>query len=320
MSVEGHWIEARIARRRIEAEDILSLDLVAADGEALPHFSAGAHVDIEVAPGTIRQYSLCNSDADRTHYQVAVLRDPASRGGSVAIHERMHEGDAVRISAPRNHFPLQQTAGRSILIGGGIGVTPLLCMAERLQRSGARYHLHYCTRSPERTAFRERIAETALAANASFHFDSEGSLLDPAALFAGLGGDDHIYVCGPAGFIAWIEAAANAADVPAANFHREYFAAPDSTGEESEGARAFEVRIASTGQVIAVAADEAVTTALSNAGIELPISCDQGVCGTCITRVIEGEPEHRDLLGLSGNAEFTPCCSRAKTALLVLDL
>lgn len=320
MSVEGHWIEARIARRRIEAEDILSLDLVAADGEALPHFSAGAHVDIEVSPGLIRQYSLCNSDEDRMRYQVAVLRDPASRGGSIAIHEGMQEGDPVRISAPRNHFPLQQTAGRSILIGGGIGVTPLLCMAERLQRGGARYHLHYCTRSPERTAFRERIAGSALAGNASFHFDSEGNLLDPAALFAGLGADDHVYVCGPAGFIGWIEAAAMAADVPTANFHREYFAAPESSGDAGEGARAFEVKIASTGQVITVAADEAVTTALSKAGIELPISCDQGVCGTCITRVIEGEPEHRDVLGLSGNAEFTPCCSRAKSALLVLDL
>lgn len=318
MTIDRDWITVRIARRAIEAEDIVTLDLVSLGGGELPPFSAGSHIDMEIASGLIRQYSLCNSSSDRTRYQIAVLKDPASRGGSIAVHDRLRAGDEVRISAPRNHFPLHSIAGNSILVAGGIGITPLLCMAERLAATGGRFQLHYCAREPKRAAFRRRIMSSAIGTNVSFHFDSEGQAFDPAATFAAAGSGDHAYVCGPAGFIRWVEDAALAAGMGSDRFHREYFAAAVDVAEGQNSA--FELRIASTGQTLTVAADETVAAALSRAGIEVPTSCDHGVCGTCITRVIEGVPDHRDMLGLSGEAEFTPCCSRAKTPVLVLDL
>lgn len=321
MTIDRSWITTRIARRTVEANDIVSLDLVSVDGGELPAFSAGSHVDVEIAAGLIRQYSLCNTGADHGHYRVAILRDPASRGGSIAAHDRLGEGDQVRISAPRNHFPLHHTTGMSLLIAGGIGITPLLCMAERLQMTGGRFSLHYCARSPDRTAFRRQIAASPIAAYTRFHFDSngEGDRLDAAALFAAMGADDHAYVCGPAGFIDWLERAATAVGIASDHFHREYFSA-GAVEAPAGGERGLEVKIASTGRVIAVAPDRSVAHALEAAGIEVPVSCDQGVCGTCITRVISGTPDHRDKLGLSGDAEFTPCCSRALTPMLVLDL
>jgi len=321
MTIERTWISARIARRQVEAEGIISLDLVSLEGSDLPPFSAGSHIDVEIAPGLIRQYSLCTPGGEHGHYQIAALRDPQSRGGSIAIHEQLREGDTVRVSAPRNHFPLQPTEGVSLLLAGGIGITPLLCMAERLAATGGCFRLHYCARSPERTAFRDRIAGSPIGAHTHFHFDSEGpaAALDPAGLFAAMGPEDHAYVCGPSGFIDWIDEAARTAGLPPERLHREYFAAGEAAVPEG-GNRSFAITIASTGQVVQVGADETVAAALSRVGHEVPTSCDHGVCGTCITRILEGDPDHRDLLGLSGHAEFTPCCSRAKTPTLVLDL
>ncbi|MCW3837626.1 PDR/VanB family oxidoreductase [Sphingomonas canadensis] len=314
------WLELRIISRRIEAQDIVALTLAAPDGSALPAFSAGSHIDVEVSPGLIRQYSLCNDPAGSSHYEIAVLRDPASRGGSIAIQEGFGEGDTIRVSEPRNHFPLQPVRGKALLMAGGIGVTPLLCMAERLSATGADFALHYCARTPARTAFRDRIAASRFADRVRYHFDDgpDGQRLDPAALFANCGEAD-VYVCGPAGFIDWICSAATAAGIAQDRVHREYFSAVPAEPVPG-GDLPFRLRIASSGETIEVAADESAAAALARHGIELPISCEQGICGTCITRVIEGEPDHRDMLMLDGNSEFTPCCSRALTPELVIDL
>lgn len=314
------WLDLRIVSRRVEAEDIVALVLAAPDGAPLPPFSAGSHVDVEVAPGLVRQYSLCSTPAARDRYEIAVLRDPASRGGSVAIHERFLEGGAVRVSEPRNHFPLQPVRGKALLIAGGIGVTPLLCMADRLSAIGAPFALHYCTRSPARTAFRDRIAASEFAPQVHFHFDDgpEVQRLDPASLFTAAVADLDLYICGPAGFIDWISAAAVSAGIAPQHIHREYFSAVPV--EPAAGDSPFLLRIASTGESIEVAADETATAALARHGIEIPVSCEQGICGTCITRVIEGEPDHRDMLMIEGDAEFTPCCSRSHSPILVIDL
>lgn len=315
------WLDLRIVSRRDEAEDIVALVLAAPDGGPLPPFSAGSHVDVEVAPGLIRQYSLCSTPAARDHYEIAVLRDPASRGGSIAIHEQFREGGTVRISEPRNHFPLQPVRDKALLLAGGIGVTPLLCMADRLSAVGAPFALHYCTRSPARTAFRDRIAASDFAGQVHHHFDDgpEAQRLDPAPLFAGAGPDVDLYICGPAGFIDWITAAAASAGIAQAHIHREYFSA--APVESAPGGDApFVLRIASTGEAVTVGADESAAAALARHGIEISISCEQGICGTCITRVIEGEPDHRDMLMIEGDAEFTPCCSRSHTPVLVIDL
>ena len=313
------WLEARVARKRVEAEGIVSLALEAADGPALPAFEAGAHVDVEIRPGLVRQYSLCNAPRSGSRYVIAVLREPASRGGSAALHDDFHEGDRLRIGAPRNLFALAAGASPALLVAGGIGVTPLLAMAEELLARGADFELHYCARSWARAAFRERLAEPDMAGRTVFHVDGDDATraFDPAAAVRKLSADSHVYVCGPAGFIEWIVGRMLQAGWPAERLHREYFQAVPG---DVNGDTAFEVRIASTGQVVAVPPGRSVAAALADAGIEVALSCDQGVCGTCITRVLAGTPDHRDQLGLGGNDRFTPCCSRSATPLLVLDI
>ncbi len=313
-------LQVQVLTRRVEAEGICSYELARADGAPLPAFSAGAHIDVHLPGGLVRQYSLCNDDRETHRYRIAVLRDPASRGGSVTVHEQVQEGDTLTISAPRNHFPLV-AAPFSLLLAGGIGITPLLCMAQRLAATGQDFRLHYCTRSLARTAFHDSVA--AFGERARLHLDDGDATqkLDlPAALAAAPAGS-RLYVCGPTGFIDFVVNTARAAGWPADHLHLEYFgAAPQDTA----GDRAFEVRIASTGQTYAVPADKTVVEALQDQGVEVLISCEQGVCGTCLTRVLEGECEHRDMYltdeEKARHDQFLPCCSRARSPLLVLDL
>ena len=161
----------RIAAKRIEATDICSFELVTLDGNRLPPFSAGSHVDVHVPGGMTRQYSLCNDSTESHRYLICVLNDPATRGGSKSMHEALHEGDELVISAPKNHFQLVHEARRSVLLAGGIGITPILCMAERLATTGADFDLHYCTRSAARTAFKSRIERSTFTSKVQFHFD-----------------------------------------------------------------------------------------------------------------------------------------------------
>jgi vanillate O-demethylase ferredoxin subunit len=316
-------IPVRVARKATEAEDIATFELVAADGSALPPFAAGAHIDVQLPGGPTRQYSLCNDPAESHRYLIGVLRDPASRGGSAAMHERVHEGDVLHISTPKNHFPLAHGAVRSVLLAGGIGITPILCMAERLAVAGADFTLHYATRSPARTAFRQRIAGSSFAARVHFHFDDgdDAQRLDIGAAVGRPAAGTHLYVCGPKGFMDAALGAARAAGWPEGRLHYEFFSAEVAPGPDDG---AFEVQLASSGRVIPVAKDQTVVAALAAAGVEVPTSCEQGVCGTCLTRVLEGEPEHKDLYltaeEQAANDQFLPCCSRARSARLLLDL
>jgi vanillate O-demethylase ferredoxin subunit len=322
MMADGATIAVKVVAKVREAEEIVSFELAGADGTALAPFAAGAHVDVHVGPGLVRQYSLCNDPAESHRYLIAVLRDAQSRGGSVAMHDTVNVGDTLHISAPKNHFPLA-LAGRYLLLAGGIGVTPILCMAERLANIGANFAMHYCARSPERTAFRERIGAAAFADRVQFHFDSGApqQKLDLAALLTGAADDLHLYVCGPAGFIDAVTAAAGAHGWHGDHVHLEYFgAAPQNTS----GDQPFDVRIASSGLTFAIPAGQTVVGVLAAHGIEIPVSCEQGVCGTCITRVLHGEPDHRDVYFTDEehalNDQFTPCCSRSRSSVLVLDL
>jgi vanillate O-demethylase ferredoxin subunit len=315
-------LAVKVLRKKQEAQDIASFELARADGGPLPAFSAGSHIDVQLPNGLTRQYSLCNDSVEQHRYRIAVLRDAASRGGSVAMHEAVNEGDTIHISEPRNHFPLQH-AQRSLLFAGGIGVTPLLCMAQRLAKIGADFTMHYSTRSPERTAFREEIAASTFASNVQFHFDSgaAGQILNVPAALGQVDAGTHIYICGPAGFINHVLQNAQGMGWPASQIHLEYFA---STPQDTTADTAFEVKIASTGKSYTVASDQTIVHALQQHGIEILTSCEQGVCGTCITRVLEGECDHRDLYFTdeekAKNDQFTPCCSRAKSRVLVLDL
>lgn len=312
-------LKVRIERRDNEAEGICSYELVSVDGAPLPAFSAGAHIDVHIAPGLVRQYSLCNSPSERHRYVIGVLRDPASRGGSQAMHEQIRAGAALTISAPRNHFPLVD-APRSVLLAGGIGITPLLSMAETLSAQGAQFELHYCTRSPERTAFRDRILSAPYAPQVRFHHDSVKPL-DLPALLAGLPRDTHIYFCGPAGFINHVQATAALVNWPESQLHLEYFGAAPV---ESDGDLPFEVKLKSSGKCYTIPPGRTVLRVLSDAGVFVPASCEQGVCGTCLTRVLDGVPDHRDLYltesEQAANDLFAPCCSRSRSATLLLDL
>lgn len=316
-------ITVRVARKQQEALDIATFELVAEDGGALPAFSAGSHVDVHLPGGITRQYSLCNAPGESHRYQIGVLRDPASRGGSHAMHDQVLEGQLLKIGAPANHFPLAHDAKRHLLLAGGIGVTPILCMAERLANSGADFEMHYCTRSPERTAFRQRIAASSFAPKVHFHFDDgdAGQKLDIPALLRAPAEGLHLYVCGPKGFMDFVLGTARAQGWPESQLHYEFFAGVAAPSGSDAG---FEVQIASSGQIVIVPPDKTVVQALAEAGVEVQMSCEQGVCGTCLTRVIEGIPDHKDLYltpeEQAANDQFTPCCSRSKSARLVLDL
>jgi vanillate O-demethylase ferredoxin subunit len=316
-------LSVRVARKVVEAQDICTFELVAADGRALPAFSAGSHIDLQLPGGFTRQYSLCNDPTESHRYLIGVLRDPASRGGSIALHEQVSEGDLLTISAPKNHFPLAHDAKRHLLLAGGIGITPILCMAERLAITGADFELHYCTRSRERTAFRGRIAASAFAHRVAFHFDDGApeQRLDLAALLAQPQPGTHLYVCGPKGFMDACLGGARERGWAEAQLHYEFFSA-DVSPQARDGA--FEVMLASSGRVVVVPKDRTVVQALAAAGVEVQTSCEQGVCGTCLTRVLEGVPDHRDMYlapeEQAANDQFTPCCSRALSPRLVLDL
>jgi len=315
-------LQLTVIKKTEEATDIFSFEFACPLGVDLPPFEAGAHIDVHVAPGLVRQYSLCNDPAERHRYVIAVLCDAESRGGSTTLHRELQEGDMVTVGEPRNHFPLV-AAARTLLIGGGIGITPLLSMAEWLNHGEHAYQMHYCARSPAAAAFRARLAAPAFDGRAHFHFD-DGLPAQKLALPALVAEPDpalHLYVCGPPGFIDYVVDCARDHGWQPANIHREYFSNQDI---DTAGDGSFDIQIASTGAMLTVAADESASTALLRNGYVIPISCEQGVCGSCLTGVLAGEPDHRDLC-LSDderacNDQFTPCCSRAKGKLLVLDL
>lgn len=316
-------LTVRVARKQREALDIDSFELVAPDGAALPAFAAGSHIDVHLPGGLVRQYSLCNHPGETHRYQIAVLRDANSRGGSVAMHDSVQQGSTLQISAPKNHFALARGAQRHLLLAGGIGVTPLLCMAEALLSDAANFELHYATRSPERTAFAERIRASGLAAHTQLHYDdgAPAQKLDLAAVLSQPQAGVHVYVCGPKGFMDAALSTARGLGWPEAHLHSEYFSADVALTADAES---FEVQVASTGRVIVVPKDQTIVQALAACGIEMQTSCEQGVCGTCLTPVLSGIPDHKDLYLTpeehARNDQMLPCCSRAKSARLVLDL
>jgi vanillate O-demethylase ferredoxin subunit len=277
-------------------------------------------VDVHLPGGPVRPYSLCNDPRETHRYQLGVLREPASRGGSAGMHALQPDA-ALRIGAPRNQFALAAGARRSLLFAGGIGITPILAMAEALAAEGADFTLHHSVRSAAHAAFRDRLH--AFAGRVQWHVDDgpAAQKLDAATAIGAPEPGTHLYVCGPAGYMAWLLDTARALGWPEERLHREHFGAvPVATAEE----RGFEVQLVSSGTVVRVAPGQSVVEALAAAGVTVPVSCEQGICGTCLTRVVDGTPEHRDAYLTdeehARNDCFTPCCSRARSPRLVLAL
>lgn len=318
-------IAVRVVQKRLEAEDIVSLRLERSMEERLPAYTPGAHIDVEIGGKTVRQYSLCGQDRSGAYYEIAVLREPASRGGSAGLHDAVQVGQWVRISEPRNHFPLQEQEGFALLFAGGIGVTPIMVMAEALADRGQPFALHYCARAADRMAYRQRLSRLEGKGAVHFHLDDgpANQQIDIEAVLRAAPEGAAIYVCGPSGFITAILAGAERLGWNPALLHKEFFAAPAGEGEQKSD-QPFMVRLARSGRDLSVNAGQSLAQALEQAGVIVPISCSEGICGTCVISVLDGQPDHRDFVlseaEHAANDRMTPCCSRALSECLVLDL
>jgi vanillate O-demethylase ferredoxin subunit len=314
-------LPVRVHAMTWEAEDIVSFDLRDPAGAALPPFDAGSHIDVHVSPGCVRQYSLCNDPRERHRYLIGVLREERGRGGSRMLHDSTRVGQLLTVTTPRNHFPLAREATEHLLLAGGIGVTPLLAMVATLEANGARYQLHYCTRSLARTAFAERLLPLMPSGRVVVHHDggdpSRG--LDLDALLRPVQYGKHLYYCGPPGFMAAARAAS--AHWPANTVHCEYFT-PPAAPANAQADHAFRVRLVRTGRELEVPPGTSIVEVLRASGLFVDTSCEEGICGTCLTRYVEGEPEHRDyVLDEDDRKEFVLiCCARSKSPVLALDL
>lgn len=326
IAAKSSSLELMVRQIRYEGVGIHSYELVHPEGQPLPAFTAGAHIDVHVPGGFTRQYSLCSDPADTQHYRIAVLKDEQGRGGSKKLHETLAVQQRVQVSQPRNHFPLSENGGKVIMLAGGIGITPLMCMAYTLQQQGRDFELHYCAKDARYVAFRETMEALEQTGRVHFHFDGgkPENGLDIAALLKEPTEGTEVYYCGPGGFM---KACASATEHwPKGSVHCEHFKAPEKplniTGAEDAAPGGFTIQIASTGALIQVPTDETIAEALEKAGVELETSCVSGLCGTCRIRYLEGEVEHNDyILDDDERAEYlTACVSRAKSGLLVLDL
>ena len=316
-------LELRVVAIALRAEGVHEFDLRHPAGQALPAFTAGAHVDLHLEGGLVRSYSLCNDPRETHRYVVAVGLDAASRGGSRYLHEKLRVGARIAASEPRNSFALDEQAAHTLLVAGGIGITPLWCMAQRLSQLGRSWEMLFAARSRPHAAYLQEIQELAASSGARLrlHFDDEaGGPADLAALFADVDAGTHAYCCGPAPMIEAFRSRAGGR-LPDANIHVEFFkaAAPPDTGGDG-----FSIGLQRSGRTLQVPSGKSMLDTLLDAGIEIPYSCMEGICGSCQVKVVTGTPDHRDSVlsdrEKAGNAVVMACCSRSKTATLVLDL
>lgn len=314
--LEENTLSVLIEQRQEQGNGVAVLQLSALNGQALPPFTAGAHIDVRINQDLVRQYSLSNAPNNADHYRIGVLNDPASRGGSSAIFNDFKEGQHIQISAPRNHFEVHGHDGTAILVAGGIGVTPIVSMAYELRAAGRSFEIHYCLNQHANGAFIDEL-QTEFPEQFNLHC-SVDKKFDPNHTLSQRT-DAHLYVCGPSGFMDWVIAAAKAHGFDEPRIHFEYF-----TAEVELSGDAIEVVCADSDKTVMVGADETIASALAKAGIKVDVSCEQGVCGTCITDVLEGTPDHRDQFltddEKQDNDQMALCCSRAKSARLVIEI
>jgi ferredoxin-NADP reductase len=305
--------ELVVAGRESAADGVLALTLRDPLGRELPAWEPGAHVDLVLGPGLERQYSLCGDPADRTAWRIAVLREPAGRGGSALVHDQVDVGDKVRVRGPRNHFRLEP-APRYRFVAGGIGITPLLPMLAAAEAAGAEWSLLYGGRTRASMAFTRELAR--YGDRVTLAPQDETGLLDLAAVLDGAGEGTLVYCCGPGPLLDAVE------ERCPAGLHRvERFQPKPRQAEEAEE---FEVVLARSGRALTVAPDVSVLDAVRAAGVEVLYSCTEGTCGTCETDVLEGAPDHRDSVlteeERAAGDTMMICVSRCRGARLVLDL
>lgn len=317
-------LKALVKSMRHEAEGIVSVEFrPATPGGVFPPFTAGAHIDLHLGNGLVRSYSLCNPSSDAGRYVVGVLHDKASRGGSRFVHQQLRVGQVIDIAPPRNNFALHEDAPRSVLVAGGIGVTPIWCMLQRLVALGRPVALIYCARTRREAAFVEAIAALADRAAITWHFNDEaGGLPDLAKLLVDRGADTHYYCCGPTPMLDAFEK--SCAQLGYTHAHIERFAAV--AVESATDAHGFEVLCEKSGRTVEVPAGKSVLDALIDAGLNPDHSCKEGVCGACETAVLDfdGALDHKDgvltKIERESGRTMMICVSRCTGQRLVLDV
>lgn len=303
---------------RHEAQGIISIEFRPVEGD-LPPFEAGSHIDLHLANGLVRSYSLLNSPADRNRYVVGVLNDKNSRGGSRFVHQELRVGTVIKIAPPRNNFALDEMASKSVLVAGGIGVTPIYCMFNRLRSLGKDVEIFYAARSKSEAAFSEELM--GMESQVTTHFDQDkGGPPDLRGFLAKHSPDTHFYCCGPTPMIAAFEAAC--ADLGFQNVHVERFAAAGEV--EAAQDSSYRVELSRSKKTLDIPAGKSLLDSLLDAGVDCDYSCREGVCGACETSVLEGEPDHRDSVlterERASNKTMMVCVSGCKGKRLVLDL
>ncbi|MFH8484916.1 PDR/VanB family oxidoreductase [Streptomyces longisporoflavus] len=314
----GDALDLTLVHREPLAEDVVRLTLAHPRGERLPAWSPGAHIDLMLGPGLVRQYSLCGDPADTSRFQVAVLRERESRGGSQYAHHTLAEGDTVRVSSPRNHFRLAASP-RYLFIAGGIGITPILPMIAAADRQGADWRLVYGGRSRAGMAFAEQLTREH-PRRVDLRPQDETGLLDLDELLAGPAADTLVYCCGPGPLLDAVEQ--RCASWPEGTLHIERFRPKE--GADDAPAAGFEVELSRAGITVTVPPDKSVLQSIEEAGVSVLSSCQEGTCGTCETAVLDGRVDHRDSLLTPAeqacNDTMFICVSRAAGPRLVLDL
>lgn len=307
-----------VAHRIPVARDVVELVLAHPESGPLPQVSPGAHVLVRLSPDLARQYSLCNGPEETDVLRIAVKRESNGRGGSRAMH-MLAPGDSVVAEFPSNMFALEP-AEHTVLFAAGIGITPIISMVQSLSAASRPFTLFYSARDEASAPFVDLLRRPPYAPYTHIHFSSKHGRLDPADALQRVPHGSRLYTCGPSGFMDQVLSTARKMGWPADRLHQEYF----SGNTPALAGAAFKVVLAKTGCELIVGDDENLVNACKRAGCDIPTSCEQGVCGTCLVSVLNGEPDHRDLFLTDAerlsNSMMLACCSRAKTAELVLDL
>lgn len=318
--MSNEFIELRLKQIRLEAQDICSYELVSSGGGSLPPFTAGAHIDVHMPGAIVRSYSIASSPADHTRYLVAVQREQEGRGGSKWLHDQVRVGQLVTATLPKNEFGLVEDAIESVFIAGGIGITPMLSMIRRLNTLGKSWKLHYATRSREATAFMAELDELD-GGRDWVQYSIGGERVERMSLKSIVEvapAQAHFYCCGPTRMIDDFITAGSTRDPTYVHFER--FSASD----EAATAGGFDVILAKIGRRIPVAAGQTMLDALLDANVQIPYACSNGICGTCLTAVVSGTPDHRDDFlseeEKKAGKSIMVCCSGSLSPELVLDL
>ena len=300
------------------AAQVTKYEMRSLDGSDLPEWEAGAHLDIVVAPEFLRQYSMSGDPADRSRYQIGVLREDQGRGGSALLHRIFAEGRKVFVSKPINHFPLHEDAPMTYLMGGGIGITPMIAMGHRLHLLGQPFALHYSGRSRASMGYLDDLANVPWADNVTLHISAEGTRAEISRILRWSEGA-HVYTCGAEPYMAAVMGAAEAKGFPEDNRHLEYFSVPELPDYESHE---FTIRLLKSGREFVVPADKSAADVLIENGVPVDLKCSDGICGVCKCGLVSGDVEHRDfvLSNAQRRTAIITCQSRAKEAGAVIEL